>query len=50
MDENLQQNQYILILRRTMPTLIRWTKIIFYTIFMFIKNSINYMIDQMRNY
>lgn len=49
MEENVQENKYIVFIKRILPTVIRITTIIIYTIFNFIKTSIRYIIDQLRN-
>jgi hypothetical protein len=50
MEENLQQSKFIIIMKKIWPATIRVINIIFYTIFSFIRNSVKYIIDQIKNY
>jgi hypothetical protein len=49
MEENLQENKYIVFLKQIWPTIARVVNIVLYTIFTFLKNSVNYIISQIRN-
>ncbi len=50
MDDNLQQSKFVMFMKLIWPRTIRIINIIFYTIFTFIKNSINYMLEQFKSY
>lgn len=49
MEENMQENKYLVFFKRILPTVIRVINITFYTIFTFIKTSVRYIMDQLRN-
>ena len=49
MEENIQQNKYLIFLKQIWPTLIRAINIVLYTIFNFLKNSVGYIISQIKN-
>ena len=48
---NLQQpSGFVIIMKKIWPTFTRILNIIFYSIFSFIKGSIKYILDQIKNY
>jgi hypothetical protein len=49
MEENLQENKYIVFVKQIWPTIARMINIVLYTIFNFLKNSVSYIISQIKN-
>ena len=49
MEENLHQSKIIIFMKRILPSIIRIINTIFYTVLNFIKNSIKYALDQIKN-
>lgn len=49
MEENLQENKYIVILKQIWPTIARGINIVLYAILNFLKNSVSYIISQIKN-
>lgn len=49
MEENQQQNKYIIFLKQIWPTVTRTINIVLYAIFNFLKNSVRSIIDQIKN-
>jgi len=49
MEENLQENKFLVIMKRIWPTVLRIINIIVYGILNFIKTSVKYIIDQINN-
>jgi len=49
MEENLQENKFLVIMKRIWPTVTRVINIIVYAILNFIKTMVRYIIDQLNN-